>query len=78
VQGTPVNFIRWGTDGLAFNTQPQQGGSGTGAVYLVSGGFVMDSNVAGRSVPIENVRFARKLPHKMERKKLLPSGAAAN
>ncbi len=38
--GHPVDFIRWGNAGLAFNTSPPPASSLTGSVYLVDGSFV--------------------------------------
>lgn len=48
VIGTPSQFIRWGTSGLAFTTVP-------GGVYLYTGSFVTTSARPAR-LPAENVR----------------------
>jgi hypothetical protein len=44
--GTPANFIRWGQAGLAFVTN---GGSSTGALYILDGGFVNPSGIQDTS-----------------------------
>ena len=60
VVGTPVHLIRWGSNGLAFNTLPSFGStSKTGQVYLISGSFVDGSTSGGNAStlrPEENVR----------------------
>ncbi len=41
VTGTPIRLVRWGTNGLAFNTLPSFGStSQTGQIYILSGSFV--------------------------------------
>lgn len=40
VTGTPQRLIRWGTNGLAFNTTTLTGSSQHGAVYVIDGAYV--------------------------------------
>jgi hypothetical protein len=44
VAGTPVKFIRWGTNGLAFLTNGASTSSGNG-VYIISGAFVTTPSI---------------------------------
>lgn len=51
IKGTPINFLRWGSAGLAFNvsdyTKPNWPGHlAGGPIYLLDGPFVNDANTA--------------------------------
>jgi hypothetical protein len=45
VNGTPVNLVRWGTNGLAFNTLPQGGATIPipGQVYILQTALVSNA-----------------------------------
>lgn len=55
VTGLPTHFIRWGSNGLAFTTEPGGVNGGGGQVYIVSGSFV--TNTTPGELPTENVRM---------------------
>lgn len=49
VNGNPLNMIRWGQNGLAFNTD-------AGQVYLISGTFVAPAQQAAKALSDANVK----------------------
>jgi hypothetical protein len=55
VTGLPTHLIRWGSNGLAFTTEPGGVNGGGGQVYIVSGSFV--TNTTPGELPTENVRM---------------------
>lgn len=46
VVGSPLHMVRWGANGLAFNTVASLSSSGSGQVYIVSGTFVAPTSSA--------------------------------
>lgn len=65
VSGTPLRLIRWGANGLAFNSTDEPLSNG-GAVYLISGAFVNSGQPQNtRAVPnSERVRRTWQTPKK--------------
>jgi hypothetical protein len=55
VIGTPVKLIRWGTNGLAFNTEVKTGSTLIAGVYLIQSSFV-STGVTPNAKPVENMR----------------------
>ena len=43
ITGTPINLVRWGINGLAFNTQPQFGAPNISQIYILQTALVSDA-----------------------------------
>jgi hypothetical protein len=54
VTGAPVNLVRWGTNGLAFNTKPAIGSSDPNQVYIVETEFVSNVGSIPTGIQVEN------------------------
>jgi hypothetical protein len=53
VTGAPVNLVRWGTNGLAFNTKPSLGSSDPNQVYILQTEFVSDVDPIPTGIQVE-------------------------
>ncbi len=72
VFNTPVNLVRWGTNGLAFNTTPSFFGSGTSQVYLLQTELVSNAGTIPTGLQFEGnnpstSEFSQTLPVKVLR-----------
>jgi len=53
VAGTPVSLVRWGTNGLAFNTTPSLGSSDPNQVYILQTEFVSNADPIPTGIQVE-------------------------